>query len=258
MMVNSMGAATLGVDLSVGHVGYCVIKSSGREKRTVWAGFSHELKKYDVKQERLFNQHTSNRLALVKKNHNGKRNRQLLQAERMLIWHDWVGDMINEASSHGVGHVIIEDYAYAATTNSAAQQAEIGGVVRLRFLLRGYKVRTVMPSQLAKWIGHCPTKKERCAAAVKMDFPIIKPAEKAKLVSLKKTKHGQDYDGPLTDMVDAFFLADMLQWELALRTGRCTAQDLTDRQREVFNATSPAMPENLLERPFLTFADLPW
>lgn len=58
------------------------------------------------------------------------------------------------------------------------------------------------------------------------------------------------YDSPHTDLVDAFWIAKLLQTELKLRKGLIQLKDLTEKQIQIFNRTTKAYPQNLLSTDF--------
>jgi Holliday junction resolvasome RuvABC endonuclease subunit len=62
-------------------------------------------------------------------------------------------------------------------------------------------------------------------------------------------------NNPKEDLVDAFYIAKLLLTELRIRRGLVKLSDLSEKQIEVFNATSKSNPENILVRDFLSKLD---
>lgn len=63
--------------------------------------------------------------------------------------------------------------------------------------------------------------------------------------------HLTDYESPKADVIDAFWIAEMLLTELKLRRGLITLKGMPLKRIEVFNATSKGHKENLLEREYI-------
>jgi hypothetical protein len=64
--------------------------------------------------------------------------------------------------------------------------------------------------------------------------------------------HLTPLQNPYEDIVDAYWVAKLLQTELKLRRGLLTLNELTVKRIEVFNAVSKSQPINLLVRDFIT------
>lgn len=58
------------------------------------------------------------------------------------------------------------------------------------------------------------------------------------------------YDSPHTDLVDAFWIAKLLQLELKLRKGLVSLKSLTEKQIQIFNRVTKAHPANILATDF--------
>ena len=82
-------------------------------------------------------------------------------------------------------------------------------------------------------------------------------ADKTKMsMAFNKTEHCRIFDrllegNPREDLIDAFFVAQMLLKELKLRKGLLNLSSMPEKQIECFNQTSKANPENLLVRKFI-------
>lgn len=64
--------------------------------------------------------------------------------------------------------------------------------------------------------------------------------------------HLTDYESPKADVIDAFWIAEMLLTELKLRRGLVALKGMPLKRIEVFNATSKGHKENLLEREYIS------
>ena len=74
----------------------------------------------------------------------------------------------------------------------------------------------------------------------------------ARVKTVHKKGKPDDLDGPLTDIVDAYFLAKLIWIELQVRSGEICLKDLPEHQILTFNRVTKAYPVNLLARPFIT------
>lgn len=54
----------------------------------------------------------------------------------------------------------------------------------------------------------------------------------------------------LTDLVDAYYMAQTIKTEMDLRTGRVLLRNLSEDSISIFNRTTKSYPVNLLDRPF--------
>ena len=60
-----------------------------------------------------------------------------------------------------------------------------------------------------------------------------------------------DLAGPGADIVDAYFLAQMMYYELNVRSGKTKLEYLADYQIEIFNRVTKSFPESILSRSFV-------
>ena len=65
-------------------------------------------------------------------------------------------------------------------------------------------------------------------------------------------EHLKSYESPKADIVDAFWIAEMLLTELKLRRGLVSLKGMPLKRIELFNATSKGHKTNLLEREYIT------
>jgi hypothetical protein len=144
-------------------------------------------------------------------------------------------------------YVAFEDYAFSAN-GQVFTLAEATGALKVKLLESGCKIRLYDPNSIKKFhTGYGNADKIRmCKDFKKIDDPF-----KPNLCFLK------EYKSPQTDVVDAYFVVNLLLEELRIRKGFKTLLDLkNDKQREVFNKTSRFYPENILVRPFIKNEDI--
>jgi len=145
----------------------------------------------------------------------------------------------------------IEGYSYASQSTSICQIAELTGYLKHMIFEGGGYIRIHDPLTVKLFStgkGNC-TKKE----VVEKALPYFKISEgliKRKVVK-KEDKKVEEFNGPSTDLADAYFLARMLYTELMLRKGTLTLDKLSENERRIFLRTTKAHPVNLLDRPFI-------
>lgn len=149
-------------------------------------------------------------------------------------------------------YITIEGYAYASSTRSLCQLAEVSGIVKMMLYNSNIYVRIHDPLTVKLYAtgrGHC-LKKDVIAAAAVCGFNIHSSLIKHTKKKIKDTTV-EEYDGIGTDLADSFFLARILRTELMLRAGIVTLENLPDNERSIFLRVTKAFPENILSRPFI-------
>lgn len=146
----------------------------------------------------------------------------------------------------------IEGYAYSSQSTNICQIAELTGNIKRRIFESGGCIRIHDPLSVKLFATNKgnATKKEMVQAAIECGFAIPDGLIKKKNVK-KKGKRVEEYDGPATDLADAYFLARMLWTELMVRDGKIDLKDLSEGERRVFLRTTRAYPVNLLDRKFI-------
>lgn len=151
----------------------------------------------------------------------------------------------------------IEGYAYRASTNSIVQQGELNGQIKSIVYFNEGKIRIHDPSSLKLFAvgkGNA-TKKEMLEQAISQKLVCWAPCHKTKSTVKKKGTTEKivklDIDGPKTDVVDAYFLARFLWYELQLRSGAIVMADLPEHKIRTFNRVTKTFPVNVLARPFI-------
>lgn len=147
----------------------------------------------------------------------------------------------------------IEGYSYASRSTSICQIAELTGYIKRRLFEDEGKIRIHDPLTVklfATGKGNC-LKKDVVEAVESGWFDIPEGLVKRKKIKKKSGEKIEDFDGPATDLADAFFLAKMLYTELKLRDGLVTLSNLSEKERRIFLRVTKAYPVNLLDRPFI-------
>lgn len=152
----------------------------------------------------------------------------------------------------------VEGYSYRSQSTSICQIAELTGYLKLLLFKGGGKIRIHAPTtvkQFATCKGNASKKDVVVSALSNFDIPegliqrkMIKKKGKTKL---PPESWWEDYDGPVTDIADAYFLARMLYTELKLRSGEITLDKLSENERSQFLRVTKMYPVNILARPFI-------
>jgi Holliday junction resolvasome RuvABC endonuclease subunit len=157
--------------------------------------------------------------------------------------------------SDGDTYVAFEGYSYGSKSTGLFEIAEVTGCVQNLFYNSGSNLRLYDPlsvKMFATGTARC-LKKDMVAEATKL-CPDFKDFSKFVTTKKKKTSTGtvEEFDGPITDLADAYFLARMLTYELQLRSGQKELKDLSEQERRVFLRTTKGNPINVLDKPFAT------
>lgn len=162
-------------------------------------------------------------------------------------------------------YVAVEAYGFATMSPKFAEIAEQTGSIKHWLLEHGAQLRLHDPDSVKMFgagNGHA-LKKDMVLALVgsgsgpdwekAIFFPqnLLKTVNKK--VGVKKQQVVQEFDGPGTDLADAYWLAQLVRIEVMLRTGQITLADLSEMKVRVFNRVTKAFPNNLLDRPFAKY-----
>jgi len=148
----------------------------------------------------------------------------------------------------------VEGYSYASKSTSICQIAELTGFIKRRLFEDGGKIRIHDPLTVklfATGKGNC-MKKDVVEAVEPTWFDIPEGLIKKKQIKKKRLPEKiEEFDGPATDLADAFFLAKMLYTELKLRDGLVTLNQLKESERRIFLRVTKSNPVNILDRQFI-------
>jgi len=171
----------------------------------------------------------------------------------------------------------IEGYSYgsAGTSTSICQIAELTGYIKHMTYEGGGLIRIHDPLSVKLFAtskGVCLKKDIVERARLMFDFPdgLIKKKmikKKGKKIPYSNptctpgvepitwNEHEkikvEEYDGPATDLADAYFLARMTHTELQLRNGELLLKQLSEGERRIFLRVTKMYPVNVLDRPFI-------
>jgi Holliday junction resolvasome RuvABC endonuclease subunit len=142
-------------------------------------------------------------------------------------------------------HVAIEDYAFGAPGN-LVDIGEYIGFVKTSLLQDGHNIRLYDPNSIKKFATDDGRSDKISMYQWYMKSTQNKPDIKSLPVPTKASGIS-----PTSDIVDAYWIADLLRLELKLRRGLTRVQDLSQPKIEIFNRVTKAFPENILVREFL-------
>jgi len=152
----------------------------------------------------------------------------------------------------------IEGYSYgsAGTSTSICQIAELTGYIKHMIYEGGGLIRIHDPLSVklfATGKGNCMKKDVVEAAFLSSKWGFVFPEGliKKKMIK-KKDEKVEEYDGPATDIADAYFLARMTYTELQLRDGELLLKQLSEGERRIFLRVTKMYPVNVLDRPFIS------
>ena len=145
-------------------------------------------------------------------------------------------------------HVAFEDYAYGVHSSSIVSLGELVGVLKFILAIREIPFRVYDPMTVklfATGNGHAEKREVTEAVEKRYDIDLTFAA---KFDKQKNRKTGEGNDG---DVADAITIADMLNTELDVRSGKVSIQDLPENERRIFNRVTKKRPDNILFRDFI-------
>ncbi len=141
--------------------------------------------------------------------------------------------------SEDIKYSAIEDYAMGIRNGTVFDIGEFCGLVKHHLYLDGILFRVYdIPSIKIFASGNGAADKGVMLTAYKMK--IHSGVDLAELQTAAKS--------PMSDMIDACWIARMLRVELMLRAGITTLKDLPDEQRRIFLRTTKGNPVNILDK----------
>lgn len=148
---------------------------------------------------------------------------------------------------HGCDYVAIEGYAMGAK-GLVFNIAEFGGILKMGLFESGKKMQVYTPSSVKVFAGG-----EGKGAANKLEmkqfYDKYSHDGKPDLIGFPVVKSSKGVT-PTSDIVDAFYMCDMLWCELLLRNKLVDIDDLYDSEKLVFTV-SKKYPEDILGREFI-------
>lgn len=210
----------MGLDLSLNHAGMCILDQDAKMVR------------FDYVTDRK-KALSSGRGSLLPKFTSDDRAQNNL--DRLREWRSWFKEAMHKNKP---AYVTIEDYAFAAKSNSTYQIGELGGLARMIAADCGAKLRFHEPQ------------------AVKMFATCNGAATSAEVHVGAKARWGVDFSPvsdqqAIEDMGVAYTLARLVWTEVLVRETCAIPPELEEKQRQVFNRVTKANPVNLLGRDFV-------
>ena len=189
----------LGIDLSVGHLGWFSL-TTGLVKRAEEFGFiSQEKRDWVGGFQSARDLGLSERLFLLGKQFEGRKRTDIYQMNRISLWYDYFLSFAEECIYRGVVKAFVEGYAFSSQGNSLFQIGEVAGIFKAVFLKAGICVQTVPPTMAKKKAGKGNASKEfMVKAAIKEGISIPE--------SLIRVTGKGLFEGPGVDVADAFWV----------------------------------------------------
>jgi len=238
-----MATKILGLDISLDHSGVVTLNKDGKVVDYLYTTTSKKLSEVDPKHSFLLSKKGKEESKDV------FRLRRLREIASALLEYD-DGFFFKIVPNM---YFSIEGYAYSSKTTSICQIAELTGFLKQMIFAGGGKLRIHDPLTVKLFAvskGKC-LKKDIVLEALKA-FTIPDGLIKRKKVKVKgQDEKIEEYDGPATDIADAYFLARMVFMELKLRSGKVMLDKLPENERRIFLRVTKAYPVNILARPFI-------
>jgi hypothetical protein len=138
--------------------------------------------------------------------------------------------------------IAIEGYAYGSAAGLIFDIAEFGSLIKYSLYQSLKKIRIY---------DICSIKMFGAGAGNAQKQDMVDSYYKLKNEDMFDWNFLNKYDSPHTDLVDAFWIAQLLLVELRLRKGFVKLRDLTEKQIQIFNRTSKYFPNNILDTDFI-------
>lgn len=150
----------------------------------------------------------------------------------------------------GADYIAIEDYAFGASGN-LVDIGEFIGYVKMELMKDQHKLRLYDPNSIKKFAtGKGNSDK------ITMYQSFVKNSEIKPDINVLPVPNKASGVSPTSDIVDAYYIAKLLQQELKLRLGIVQLRSLSEDTITIFNRVSKANPENILVRDFVCLADV--
>jgi len=228
----------LGCDVSLEHCGFCFLNEDGKLLNYLY--FTNNKKEWlaDV----------SHSIFLGLKREKDE-NLECYRVKRLSKITEKFQTILDEIYKETRVYFVVEDYAYGAQSTALCQIAEFTGIVKNKMYDFGGYIRLYDPIStkfFSTGKGNA-TKTEMLAKAKENEDFICNAPFKV----VHKKEKPDDIDGPLTDVVDSYFLAKLVWTELKLRSGEIELKNLPEYQVLTFNRVTKSYPINILARDFI-------
>lgn len=237
-----------GLDLSLGHFGFVMLdKDSGNVIET----------SYMTDTKAMYHPKEYPEAFLIAKKKKGMA-RDIYQCQRVEYIVESIMDVIDNVDERFNAdkiYVAIEDYAFAAKSNSTYQIGELGGVVKNCLWGRGIPMRYIDPLSVKLWSTNSGTAKKIDVFRAAQEHGFTGDAELLGKTVKKKSKATGldeiDLDGAVTDICDAFILACIFRQEMLVREGTIATADLSENNRRVLLRTTKSYPVGMIDREYI-------
>tara|TARA_R110001606_G_scaffold14319_2_gene60683 strand:+ start:22570 stop:23247 length:678 start_codon:yes stop_codon:yes gene_type:complete len=145
----------------------------------------------------------------------------------------------------GADYVAIEDYAFGASGN-LVDIGEFIGHVKMRLLHKFHKLRLYDPNSIKKYATGSGNSDK-----ISMYHSYVKDTNIKPDISVLPAPNKASGISPTSDIVDAYYIARLLQLELKLRRGLVELKNYSLDEISIFNRVTKARPENILVRDFI-------
>jgi Holliday junction resolvasome RuvABC endonuclease subunit len=170
----------------------------------------------------------------------GDTEQSLFDMSRCQLLPHVLSEALTQLSGYGDDLIVaLEGYAYSESPFSVIPMAEITGVVKFMLFTFPAAIRVHDPMSVKMWAGKGNYKKE----------DMLKQA--LRFISIPKFLQTGKADAPAYDIADAYFLMNMLEFEIKVRRGEFDVSRLSENRVQVFNRITKHYSINLLNRPFL-------
>jgi len=152
--------------------------------------------------------------------------------------------------------VVMENYAYSTKSTGQMELAEIAGLIKNFLWLNNIPLRLIDPLSVKMFAtGHGTSKKIHMREAAKecgveLDDMLFEEVTAKYPFMFNGDFRTKDLAGPGTDIIDAFFLAQFGAFEVAVRRGELTLEQLLPSNRKEFLKTTDKKPTNVLSRSY--------
>lgn len=145
-----------------------------------------------------------------------------------------------------VEYVAIEDYAFGAV-GKVFHIAEFIGYIKIRLYQQGKKIRLYDPNTIKMF---ATTKGVADKITMSDFFDAYKVSHKPDMKCMPLVNKGSGVS-PTSDIIDAFFICELLYKELQLRKAVIDLKNEPEHVIRVFNKVTKSYPTNILGRDFI-------
>jgi len=240
----------IGLDLSLEHFGMVALNAEGQ---AFHCSYMYPAQKYVLAIEKFMSFPCRGWLTLKKNEGEG---RDFHTIRRIDSASTIIENAITNITQLRPWYVAIEDYAIGAAFSGSTgliQIAEMTGVVKHWIYMNGGAIRTYDPSTVKLYAtGKGNALKRHVIEAVEKEGFKLPPEMFKAVNKIWQGKPDKEFDGPGSDLCDAYTLARMLWTELQVRAGKIELKDLPEHIREkIFFRVTKANPVNILAREFI-------